>query len=243
NAYSTMHNPLLAGRQYLSLCHKNRNVLLLTWSLHSVHCSLLPEPHTKNPNTVPQMICIALRFFASGTCMRWAMLRSSAKIQFAEQFVIALQRLYINTFIGCFDLLKGFPRVFGVLLICIYFHYNLLFTLLCQRFHEGLFDSLLVGDRTYTKPQHDFNMALSQTRLKIDMTFAILKARFNCYFHDCDLRLSPERSSQIVGACVIPHNKEWVDHPSDRAVRDATTAENFTYGMEHMIKQHQTCHG
>lgn len=97
-----------------------------------------------------------------------------------------------------------------------------------------------------TKPQHDFNMALSQTRLKIDMTFAILKARFNCL---CDLRVSPERASQIVGACVILHNiatirKERVpneyqlppheidpstqDHPTGRGVRDAITAEYFT---------------
>ncbi|KAL0188312.1 hypothetical protein M9458_015411, partial [Cirrhinus mrigala] len=123
-----------------------------------------------------------------------------------------------------------------------------------------LFDGLLVGDQTYacqsflmtpypdpeTKPQHDFNMALSQTRLKIDTTFAILKARFNCLH---DLRVSPERASQIVGACVILHNiatirKERVpneydlqpddidpftqDHPAGRAVRDAITAEYFT---------------
>lgn len=81
----------------------------------------------------------------------------------------------------------------------------------------GLFDGLLVGDETYacqsflmtpypdpeTTPQHDFNVALSQTRLKIDTTLAILKARFNCLR---DLRVSPERASQIVGACVVLHN-------------------------------------
>lgn len=132
------------------------------------------------------------------------------------------------------------------------------FSLFCSL--TGLFDGLLVGDRTYacqsflmtphpdpeTKPQHDFNMALSQTRLKIDMTLAILKARFNCL---CDLRVSPERASQIIGACVILHNigtirKEQMpneyqlppddieafteDHPSGRGVRDAITAEYFT---------------
>lgn len=126
----------------------------------------------------------------------------------------------------------------------------------------GLFDGLLVGDESYacqsflmtpypdpeTTPQHDFNMALSQTRLKIDTTLAILKARFNCLR---DLRVSPERASQIVGACVVLHNiatirKERVpdeyylppddddvdpitrDHPAGRAVRDAITAEYFT---------------
>lgn len=130
----------------------------------------------------------------------------------------------------------------------------------------GLFDGLLVGDETYTcqsflmtpypdpetKPQHDFNMALNQTRLKIDTTLAILKARFNCLR---DLRVSPERASQIVGACVVLHNiatirKERVpneydltpddvdpitlDHPTGEAVRDAITAEYFT---EHSIKE------
>jgi len=124
----------------------------------------------------------------------------------------------------------------------------------------GLFDGVLVGDRTCacqsflltpypdpeTKPQNDFNMALSQTRLKIDTTFAILKARFNCLR---DLRVSPERASQIVGACVILHNiatirKERVpneyqlppddmepftqDHLTGKAVRDVITAEYFT---------------
>ncbi|XP_077084689.1 putative nuclease HARBI1 [Siphateles boraxobius] len=134
---------------------------------------------------------------------------------------------------------------------------------LCQRLQEGQFDGLLVGDETYacqsflmtpypdpeTTPQHDFNMALSQTRLKIDTTLAVLKARFNCLR---DLRVSPERASQIVGACVVLHNiatirKERVpdeyylphdddddvdpitrDHPAGRAVRDAITAEYFT---------------
>jgi len=102
-----------------------------------------------------------------------------------------------------------------------------------------------------TTPQHDFNMALRQTRRKIDKTLAILKARFNCLR---DLRVSPERASQIVGACVVLHNiatirKERVpeeyylppdddidddvdpitwDQPAGRAVRDAITVEYFT---------------
>ncbi|XP_016409638.1 putative nuclease HARBI1 [Sinocyclocheilus rhinocerous] len=133
-------------------------------------------------------------------------------------------------------------------------------SLLCQRFQEGLFDGLLVGDRTYacqsflmtphpdteTKPQHDFNLALSQTRLKIDMTFAILKAQFNCLR---DLKVSPERASQIILHNIATIRKERVasdyhlpldvidpftqDHPTGRAVRDAITAEYFTW---HSIK-------
>lgn len=135
----------------------------------------------------------------------------------------------------------------------------------------GLFDGLLVGDETYacqsflmtpypdpeTTLQHDFNMALSQTRLKIDTTLAILKARFNCLR---DLRVSPERASQIVGACVVLHNiatirKERVpdeyylppydddddvdpinrDHPAGIAVRDAITAEYFTDHLNNFV--------
>ena len=31
-----------------------------------------------------------------------------------------------------------------------------------------------------TRPQNTFNVALNRTRVKIEMTFGILKARFNC---------------------------------------------------------------
>ncbi len=58
----------------------------------------------------------------------------------------------------------------------------------------GIFDVLLVGDRGYacqrflltlypdpqTRPQNRFNVALSKTRVKIEMTYGILKACFNC---------------------------------------------------------------
>ncbi|XP_058617617.1 uncharacterized protein LOC131531088 [Onychostoma macrolepis] len=109
-----------------------------------------------------------------------------------------------------------------------------------QRFEEGLFDGLL------TRPQNRFNVALSKTRVKIEMTFGILKARFNCLWR---LRVSPERASQIVAACAILHNiatirKEQapplnqllpdeidpitLDHPAGAAVRDAVTIQYFT---------------
>lgn len=81
----------------------------------------------------------------------------------------------------------------------------------------GVFDGLLVGDRTYacqsflmtpypdpeTKPQNDFNIALTQTRLKIDMTFAILKARFNC------LCYPPQHSHYKEGA-----GAKWISTPT-----------------------------
>ncbi|KAI2646881.1 hypothetical protein H4Q32_024206 [Labeo rohita] len=121
-----------------------------------------------------------------------------------------------------------------------------------------LFDGVLVGDRGYacqrflltpypdpqTRSQNWFNVALSKTRVKVEMTFGILKARFNCLRH-----LSPERASQIVAACAILHNiatirKERVpalnqllpdeidpitlDHPAGAAVREAITTQYFT---------------
>lgn len=133
-------------------------------------------------------------------------------------------------------------------------------SLLCQRFEEGLFDGLLVGYGGYacqrflitpypdpqTGPQNHFSVALSKTRVKIEMTFGILKARFNCLRR---LRVSPERASQIVAAWTIMHNiatirKErlppqdrllpdeidpiTLDHPAGTTVRDAITAQYLT---------------
>ena len=79
-----------------------------------------------------------------------------------------------------------------VLTFCIAFCYtdyaNIIFSSL------GLFSGLLVGDRGYacqpflmtpypdpnTRPQTAFNVALSRTRVRIEMNFGIIKARFNC---------------------------------------------------------------
>lgn len=134
-------------------------------------------------------------------------------------------------------------------------------SVLYRRFQDGLYDGILVGDGGYacqsslmtpyqnpeTQPQHDFNVALSQTSLVIKRTFSVLKARFSCLH---DLRVSPERASQIVGACAVLHNiatirKERVpqeyhepaddvvdpisrEHPAGRAVRDDITAQYFS---------------
>ncbi|XP_055058698.2 putative nuclease HARBI1 [Misgurnus anguillicaudatus] len=134
-------------------------------------------------------------------------------------------------------------------------------SVLYHRFQDGLYDGILVGDGEYacqsclmapyqnpeTQPQHDFNVALRQTSLVIKRTFSILKARFSCLH---DLRVSPERASQIVGACAVLHNiatirKEQVpqeyhepaddvvdpisrEHPAGRAVRDDITAQYFS---------------
>ncbi|XP_051500407.1 putative nuclease HARBI1 [Myxocyprinus asiaticus] len=289
-------------------------------------CRLL-EPYIKNPTrrsratTVPQMLCIALRFFASGTYL-YAVgdaenLSKNTVCRTIRRVVLALQR-YLNTFIVFpghlpteaikegFSKIAGFPRVIGavgcthiaisapikevqadyinrkctrslnVQMTCDHqcmvtsldarwpgsVHNSKMFleSVLYQRFQEGLFDGLLVGDKAYAcqsflmspypdpekKPQHDFNAALSQTRAKIETTFGILKGRFNCLH---ELRVSPERASQIVGACAILHNiatirKErepheynlspddvdpvTLDHPAGKAVRDEITTQYFS---------------
>ncbi|XP_067273706.1 putative nuclease HARBI1 isoform X2 [Pseudorasbora parva] len=289
-------------------------------------CELL-EPHIANVTrrshalTVPQMVCIALRFFASGTYL-YAIgdaenLGKNTVCRTIRKVVLALQG-YINGFIVFpghlstmsikegFYKIAGFPRVIGAIdcthvaistalgeheadyvnrksfhslnvqMTCDHecmitsldakwpgsVHDSRIFreSVLCQRFEEGLFDGLLVGDRGYacqrflltphpdphTGPQNRFNVALSKTRVKIEMTFGILKARFNCLRR---LRVSPERASQIVAACAILHNiatirKERVppqnqllpdeidpitlDHPAGAAVRDAITTQYFT---------------
>uniref|UniRef100_A0A3B3S3R6 DDE Tnp4 domain-containing protein n=1 Tax=Paramormyrops kingsleyae TaxID=1676925 RepID=A0A3B3S3R6_9TELE len=128
-------------------------------------------------------------------------------------------------------------------------------------FFKGHFDGLLLGDRGYpclkhlvtpypdtlTRPQIQFNAAHSLTRVRIEMTFGILKARFTCLK---GLRVRPERACQVVSACVVLHNiatirKEktptplpmppdivdpvTLDHPTGRAVRDAITNQCFTH--------------
>ncbi|XP_062325746.1 putative nuclease HARBI1 [Osmerus eperlanus] len=140
-------------------------------------------------------------------------------------------------------------------------HYSRIFrdSALCHRLEQGLFSGFLVGDRGYacqpflmtpypdpnTRPQTAFNVALNRTRVKIEMTFGIIKARFNCLR---GLRVAPDRACQIVTACVVLHNvasiqKEreppvsqqppdvvdpfTLDYPTGRAVRDPITQQFF----------------
>ncbi len=92
----------------------------------------------------------------------------------------------------------------------------------------GLFDGLLLWDRGYpctknlmtpypdpqTPAQNRFNVALSKCRVRIEMTFGVIKSRFSCLH---GLRVSPKRACQIISACVVLHNiaairKERVPH-------------------------------
>ncbi|XP_033995006.1 putative nuclease HARBI1 [Trematomus bernacchii] len=124
---------------------------------------------------------------------------------------------------------------------------------LCHKLEQGLFSGVLLGDRGYAcqsflmtpypdpgeGPQTSFNVAHAKTRVRIEMTFGILKARFTCLR---GLRVAPERACRIITACVVLHNiatmrKErgppanpqppdvvdpiTLDYPTGRAVREA----------------------
>ncbi|KAJ8260771.1 hypothetical protein COCON_G00164940 [Conger conger] len=81
----------------------------------------------------------------------------------------------------------------------------------------GQFDGILLGDRGYpclpflmtpypspeAGPQTNFNLAHSRTRAGVGTTLGILKARFECLH---GLRVSPERSCDIIVACTVLHN-------------------------------------
>ncbi|XP_033971611.1 putative nuclease HARBI1 [Trematomus bernacchii] len=170
-------------------------------------CQLL-EPYIANATrrscalTVPQTVCIALRYFTTGS------------------FLYAVgdaENLSKNT--------------------------------VCR-----LFSGVLLGDRGYAcqpflmtpypdpdeGPQTSFNVAHAKTRVRIEITFGILKARFTCLR---GLRVAPERACRFITACVVLHNIATMrkkrappanpqppdvvdpitlDYPTDRAVREVS---------------------
>ncbi|XP_047434120.1 putative nuclease HARBI1 [Mugil cephalus] len=131
------------------------------------------------------------------------------------------------------------------------FHESTLF----QRLQQGDFSGVLLGDRGYALhpflmtpypdpepgPQTRFNTAHNKTRVKIENTFGLIKARFACLRR---LRVVPDRGCKIIAACCVLHNiatirKErepkinpqppdtvdpvTLEYPTGRAVREAIT--------------------
>ena len=95
-------------------------------------------------------------------------------------------------------------------------------------------------------PQTRFNVALAKTRVRIEMTFGVIKDRFSCLR---GLRADPDRACKIISACVVLHNiaalrKErsppvdppppdvvdpiTLDYPAGIIVRNAITRQFFT---------------
>ncbi len=76
---------------------------------------------------------------------------------------------------------------------------------------------MLLGDKGYacetflmtpltdpqTPAQQAYNHAHAKTRARIEMTFGLLKSRFQCLHH---LRVSPDRTCDVTVACTVLHN-------------------------------------
>ncbi|XP_029952255.1 putative nuclease HARBI1 [Salarias fasciatus] len=88
---------------------------------------------------------------------------------------------------------------------------------LSDRLQRGEFDGHLLGDSSYPcqptlltpypdpepGPQQNFNQALCKTRARVKRTIGLLKSRFKCLRH---LRVTPDRATDIIVACVVLHN-------------------------------------
>ncbi|KAK0151075.1 putative nuclease HARBI1 [Merluccius polli] len=82
---------------------------------------------------------------------------------------------------------------------------------------QGAFSGVLLGDKGYacesflltplsdpqTPAQQAYNHAHNKTRARIEMTFGLLKSRFQCLHH---LRVSPDRACDVFAACAVLHN-------------------------------------
>ncbi|MBN3295155.1 HARB1 nuclease, partial [Amia calva] len=118
-----------------------------------------------------------------------------------------------------------------------------------QRFEQGHFDGLLLGERGYSclcylmtpYPQIKYNVAHSNTSTcKHFVTFGVIKACFACLQR---LRVRVEWACEVVATCVVLHNiatirkeiapcqlpmpPDVVDHLTGRAVREAITNQFF----------------
>ncbi|KAK0152148.1 putative nuclease HARBI1 [Merluccius polli] len=79
---------------------------------------------------------------------------------------------------------------------------------------SGTFSGVLLGDKGYTcesflltpladpqtPSQQAYDHAHNKTRARIEMTFGLLKSRFQCLHH---LRVSPDRACDVIAACAV----------------------------------------
>ncbi|XP_069105078.1 putative nuclease HARBI1 [Argopecten irradians] len=87
-----------------------------------------------------------------------------------------------------------------------------------DQFENGVHDGLLLGDSGYAcrrymmtpylhpadRSQERFNSSLCRTRVRVEQTFGVLKARFPCLRFG--LRMAPECAVTVTSACIILHN-------------------------------------
>ncbi|XP_068172680.1 putative nuclease HARBI1 [Antennarius striatus] len=89
-------------------------------------------------------------------------------------------------------------------------------SLLCPKVEQGQFSGVLLGDGGYAclpylltpypdpgaGPQRRVNVAHAKTRVRIYMTFGVIKARFSCLR---GMRVAPDPACRIISACVVLH--------------------------------------
>ncbi|XDV10946.1 hypothetical protein PO909_000041 [Leuciscus waleckii] len=212
--------------------------------------------------TVPQMVCVALRFFASGMFLYSVgdaeNLNKATICRTIRNVSLALKsRVHIFiTFPGHrrfihikeeFYKIAAFPNVIGTV-DCTHIriqrpsgahegdyvnrkwlHYiflqmicdaDCLITNLEAKWPGSVHDSRIFrASRIYqrlslaflmtpltdpqTPAQQAYNHAHVKTRARIEMTFGLLKSRFQCLHH---LRVSPDRACDVTVACTVLHN-------------------------------------
>ncbi|KAM6979720.1 putative nuclease HARBI1 [Aplochiton taeniatus] len=199
--------------------------------------------------TVTQMLCIGLRFFATGTFL-FAVgdaenISKSTVCRAIRKVYLALKR-YLNVFITFpghakvntikegFCAVAGFPNVLGVVDSV---HIPI-------KAPTGPFLLTPFVDPT-PGPKARFNQALAKTWTKMETTCSLLKGRFQCLD---GLRVAPDRACDIIVACAVLHNiatlrreraphfqqpaqddaePVCLDQPSGTAARDQMAAQYF----------------
>ncbi|CAC5407309.1 HARBI1 [Mytilus coruscus] len=186
-------------------------------------CDLLQDRHSRSNNkstalTVEQQVCIALRYYASGsflqvigdtlgydegTVSRVVSDVTDALIEIKDDFVCRFTNTFANwagsTYVS---------HIFNTSALSYYLQTN----------HRGLIDGVIRGYSGYAcrpfllspyanpieRHQQRFNGCNASTRSVIERTFGILKRKFHVLHSE--VRMKPEKICRIFGACAVLHN-------------------------------------
>ncbi|KAM6999964.1 LOW QUALITY PROTEIN: putative nuclease HARBI1 [Tautogolabrus adspersus] len=188
--------------------------------------------------TVPQTVCIALRFFASGSFM-YAVGDAENMSKNTFFHMTCDHQCMVTSIDAKWPGSVHDSRIFRESTLCQ--------NAFCDTDH-GNIQSILRDVQWSDAVDRGtaFNVTLTRTRVRIEMTFGILKASFSCLR---GLRAAPGRACIIIAACVVLHNvatarrkmtppvnpqppdvvdPTTLDHPTGRAVREAITQPFFS---------------